>query len=586
MIRPALSEIQAFLKGNPGLELPSFPVSVLSNVTLSSLEPFLRYYGQQEQLGVSVRFGGFDTVLQDAAAARPDLFDPQTGAVFVLLTLETLSPPLATGFTGLAASEIEAELAAVETYVQSVLQGLRSQTQAPILWYGFETPAYPALGILDAQNESGQAGMVLALNRALRARLKDAGNAYFIDADACQRRLGTERYFDHRLWHLAKAPFTREALQEMALDIAACLRAIRGQARKCLVLDCDNTLWAGVAGEDGIEGIKLGGGYPGSCYVEFQRQALSLHRRGVILALASRNNEADVWEIFDKHPHMVLKREHISAWSIDWHDKAEGLRRLAGHLNIGLDSMVLADDSAFERGLVSEQLPMVRLLPVSVERPALNRGALASCGWFDTLSMTDEDKARGQLYRAETLRQEAKDQFASLEGYLRSLQMRLSIAPASEASVPRLSQLTQRTNQFNLTTVRYSEDDIRRLSLDPASLVLGLSLADRFGDLGLVGCAILRFEADCAMIESLMLSCRVLGRRVEQAFLADMARRAGERGLRRMVGLFRPSRKNAQVADFYASQGFKQAGASFGEQRFEAEISALNQSFPSVFLPE
>jgi FkbH-like protein len=580
--RPTLAEIHAALRAPVPAGSPSYPIAVLSNVTVSALTPMLQYLCRREGLAATVEIGGFDTVLQDALGGRPDLINADTACVVVILKLDVLSAALADGFTALAPDQVGDEVQTVLDYLDQVLRGLRERCAAPILLHGFETPLYPLYGALDAQGGLSQADTVAELNRLAKQLLLQVGNGFFIDTDLCLRRLGADRFYDSRTWQLARAPYSREACHDLAAEQVRLIRALCGKARKCLVLDCDNVLWGGVIGEDGLDGIKLGQSHPGSCYRDFQRRALALSQRGVILALVSKNNEADVWEVFDKHPDMVLKREHISAWRIDWANKADNLRALAAQLNIGLDSLVFIDDSPFEVELVRAELPMVAVLAASVEAPAGNVDLLARCSLFDTVSLSEEDRRRGALYRADSERVSSRTAFADLDAYLRSLEMRLDIAQAQPFDIPRLSQLTQRTNQFNLTTRRYSEDDIRALAA--TATIFSLSVADRFGDMGLVGCAILKLEENCdALLDTLLMSCRVLGRRVEDAFLAVLAEQARAAGAKRLIGAYRPTAKNGQVANFYADRGFDPLDQSDSERRFALDLADGGLSRPSVF---
>ena len=414
--------------------LPPLHLTVLRNVMVEPIEPYLRYYAKQIGLRAVARYGGYNTLYQEAVGGAPGLLG-ETECVLVWIKLENLSWDLARNFNGLTAEGREAELDRVRAQMSEIAAGIRRQTRAAILWFGFELPLQPALGIAEGSGKAGQRDIIDGLNRYLRGMLRELGNAYAIEMNAILGRVGANAFYDARYWHMGRAPYGREALREMAFEAFKYVRALKGRRRKCLALDCDNVLWGGVVGEDGLSGIKLGKTHPGSAYWEFQQEVLELHRRGVLLALCSKNNEADVWEVFDRHPGMLLRREHIAATRINWEDKAANLRRIASDLNLGIDSLVFADDSEFEIQLVREMIPEVEVIHLPKETAVENRDRLASCGWFDTPELSAEDSRRGELYAAEAKREQLRTAAGDLASYYASLEMTLEIRFASEFTI-------------------------------------------------------------------------------------------------------------------------------------------------------
>jgi len=560
MIDLSYSEIQEYLNKLDTSKLPELRISILRNVMVEPIEPYYRYLAGRLGFNARVSFGNYDNVFQEAVGGDSALLGPDTDNVVVFLRLEGLSWELARNFNALSGEQIQAEVERIKEFIAGVLSGIRSQTAAMTLWHSFELPAHPAAGILDSQSGRGQSATIARLNEALRESLKFSGNGYLVDLNLCRLRVGDKDFYDNRYWHIGRAPYSREALREISEEDFKFIRPLKGKNKKCLVLDCDNTLWGGIIGEDGLSGIKLGKTYPGSAYYEFQQEALNLYNRGVILALCSRNDEENVREVFRKHPEMVLREEHIAAARIAWQDKATGIRQLAEDLNIGLDSMVFVDDSEFEIEYVREVLPEVVSIHLPVERAVENRDVLASCGLFDSLSLSEEDKKRGAMYKAEARRKKLRAKAGDLENYLRSLEMVLTVAFADEFSIPRIAQLTQRTNQFNLTTRRYSEEEIKKFSGSGQTDVFSLKLSDRFGDSGIVGAGILRYEPEKAVIDEFLLSCRILGRGVEDAFLIQTLKIAKNKGCRTVLGEYMPTAKNGQVEQFYEKHGFKPLG--------------------------
>jgi FkbH-like protein len=559
MIQSTLAEILKELSPESLAGLPGLNISVLRNITVEAIEPYLKYYSYRFDLRLNCSFGEYDNVYQEAVGGSGELLNEDTECVLVFLGLDNLSADLSRRFPCLDESRISEEIQRVYDFIEVTLSGVRKQTSAMILWFGFELPVYPAMGIMDGQSDNYQTGVINNLNRQVRELVRRTGNAFFVDMNLILSRTGDEAFHDHRYWHIGRAPYTRQALQEIASEVIKYIRPLKGKSRKCLVLDCDNTLWGGIVGEDGLASIKLGTTYPGSPYLEFQQEIVNLYHRGVLIALCSKNNQEDVWEVFDSHPDMVLERKHIAASQINWDDKATNLRKIAADLNIGLDSLVYIDDSEFETSLVESVLPEIETITLDSSQAVRYRDTLASCGFFDTLSMSEEDRKRGSMYAADADREKLRTDSSDMDSYLESLEIVMDVQFASELSIPRVAQLTQKTNQFNLTTRRYSESDIANLSNNHDADVLHARLADRIGDMGIIGACILRYEKESVVIDSFMISCRALGRGVEHAFLDQCLKHAQSRGARTAVGEFIPTVKNVQVKDFYTGNGFVEA---------------------------
>ena len=559
---PSIVDIEDRLAHADLASLPPLRFGVLRNITVESIEPYLQFLACDMGFRAEVTFGGFDNFFQEAIGCVPGIMQKKLDVVLLFTPVCALSSKLYVGFAGLTSGEISEEFQRLKVLFSTVVKGIRAQTEGMILWHGIESPVYPALGIKDSQLQNGQAALFARLNEELRAALALTSNAFLVNTQTCLARLGTRLFYDTRYWHLARAPYSRKGLVEIALEDFKFIRSMKGITRKCLVLDCDNTLWGGIVGEDGVAGIKLGHNHPGSAFLEFQQEVLSHYHRGVILALCSKNNEEDVWEVFDKHPDMVLKREHIAAWRINWADKPSNLRALASQLNIGCDSLFFVDDSDFECNLVRQQLSEVQVLQLPKDRPGEYRWLLAACGAFDLPYLTEEDRQRGTLYQAENIRSLARAETADLEGYCRSLGMALEIGYADAFTIPRIAQQTQKTNQFNLTTRRYTEADITKFNESADHEVFWLKVTDKFGDMGIVGSCVVYYRSDTTVVDTLLMSCRALGRGVESRFFSEVMHLARQRGARHMLGQYIATAKNAQVAGFFTSIGFKPTAAN------------------------
>jgi len=334
------------------------------------------------------------------------------------------------------------------------------------------------------------------------------------------------------------------------------LAAIESKRKKCLVLDLDNTLWGGILGEDGIEGIEIGDTYPGLAFRDFQGAILEAANNGVILAVCSKNNEQDVMEVWEKHPNLIIRQKHISAYRINWNDKAANIQELAEELNIGLDTIVFLDDNPAERERVKQTLPVVEV-PEFPDKPYLLSAFFKSVyeKYFQIYQLTFEDKSKTLQYTANAERNVFKKNFTDIDSYLESLEMELKVHFADNFTIGRIAQMTQKTNQFNLTTHRYSENELREL-INKHNLVLCLNVKDKFGDNGITVAAIVILDRGEATIENFLLSCRILGRGIESVFLDYILNFLKQKGISKVFSKYISSKKNKQTENFYEKNGF------------------------------
>lgn len=552
----SIVKIETFLQSGRIESLDKVNISIFRNVSMEFFEPFIRYASALNGLNCVVRFGNYDSIVQDSLAKNSDVITNKTDAVLVFTPIVSLSPMLENLFSTLDEIKICEEIKRIERLFFTVCKGIRQQTNATILWAGLEPRVFASNGIMDSQNKNGQNGTIRKLNDILRDVLKSFDSAFFVDLEACLMRVGANSFYQPRDWERIRSPYSKDGLCEIAREISKYISSIKGRTKKCLVLDCDNTLWGGIIGEDGISGIALGSTYPGSAFLEFQKEILSLHSRGVILAICSKNNISDVEEVFRDHPAMILKMEHITSWEVNWDNKATNIMRIAKKVNIGLDSILFLDDSRFETELVKEKLPDVQTILLPKDKPFEYRWILSASGVFDNPVATNEDKLRTKFYSQDKLRKEELPDNMDLDGYCLSLETELTIGIVTEKTLPRISQQTQKTNQFNLTTYRYSEADISDLVSKPESDVYWISAKDKFGDMGIIGTCILRYKGRSAHIDTFLLSCRGLGRKIEDKFLEEICSLVNKKGMKTVVGKYIPTKKNQQVKTFYERNGF------------------------------
>ena len=418
-------------------------------------------------------------------------------------------------------------------------------------------PPYPQVPDQDIRAARSHAEAGLLHRKVLdrwAARIAEIGGISVVDLDGLQRRFGMAASIDDRKWYLYRQPFREEFCKEIGEAVGRIIALQRLPPKKCIAVDCDNTLWGGIIGEDGIEGIEIGDDFPGSAYRDFQHQLLTLRANGVMLAICSKNNEADVREVFARHDRMVLSPRDFVAQRINWSDKPVNIRAIAAELNIGLDSMVFIDDSPFEISIVQAALPMVTCVRVP-EDVALLPATIAALRLFDRHEISDEDRVRSDMMAQERDRTVA-EQAMDKDQFVKTLGLAVEFFAVGPEHVGRVAQLIAKTNQFNLTTARRTASEVTALCNDPAWDVLAWRVVDRFGDYGLVGVMILHNTGDTLAVDTLLMSCRVLGRGVEEAILSVISTQAKLRGATMLEGRYRPSAKNQMVAAFYAQRGF------------------------------
>jgi FkbH-like protein len=354
---------------------------------------------------------------------------------------------------------------------------------------------------------------------------------------------------------------------------------LSGRTAKALVVDLDNTLWGGIIGEDGMTGIKIGPEHPGAAFQALQRALLDLSRRGILLAICSKNNLDDAMEALDKHPGMLLRSTHFAAVRINWGDKSQNIREIAQELNIGTDSLAFLDDNPFEREQVRAALPEVTVIDVP-QNPAEYAAIVRDCPVFERLTLSAEDQQRTAMYAEQRQRADAEHSFQSKEDFFRFLEQEAELSPVSDLTLARIAQLTQKTNQFNLTTRRYSEAQIAEMANQPGWNIFSIRVRDRFGDHGVVGVAIAHDQGGQCEVDTFLLSCRVIGRTVETALLAHIAKCAAERGCRRIVGWFLPTRKNAPARDFYPQHQFELVEQNANGSLWAFDLTRQEVAFP------
>jgi FkbH-like protein len=441
-------------------------------------------------------------------------------------------------------------------YLESV-RVLSEATSARLVFLNFPERDDGVFGNFASKVRGSWISQLRKINLGLMELAQKHPNFFVCDLALLAAQHGAELVSDRKMAVATDLLFSIDFLPLIAKSISATIGACLGRFKKCLVLDLDNTIWGGVIGDDGMENLELGELGLGKAFGQLQAWAKQLRERGIILAVSSKNDERIAKEPFEKHPDMVLRLSDIAVFSANWENKADNLRRIRDILEIGFDSMVFIDDNPAERDLVRRELPEL-CVPELPEDPVDYLPYLQRLNLFETASISEEDAQRTERYRQESRRRELQHSFANEGEFLSSLEMQSTVEGFTAFNLPRVAQLSQRSNQFNLRTVRYSEEELRKLGDSRAGFAFNLE--DRFGAHGLIGVAILEARGEEAFIDTWLMSCRVLKRGVELLVLNTLAAEARRRGLRRLVGEYLPTRKNGLVKDHYASLGFKELG--------------------------
>lgn len=538
------------------LSFTAFRLAILRSFTVEPATMLLRAAAFLSGIDLQVHVGDFNAYPQEILDRDSSLYKFSPDAVILAVQACDVAPDLWSGFADLSAEAVAAAVQRVASSYRQWARAFREHSSASLIVHTLEQPSVPALGVLDAQLPLHQRAAFEQVNQQLLAIKTDLHGVFLLDYDALVARHGRRPWHDQSKWLTARMPVAADHLVHLANEWLRFLIPLSGRTAKALVVDLDNTLWGGVIGEDGIHGIKLSAEYSGAGYQALQRAMLDLSRKGILLAICSKNNPEDAMEALEHHPDMLLRPQHFAAMRINWNDKAQNLREIAAELNIGIDSLAFLDDNPAERESVRATLPEVTVIDLPKD-PIDYAAALRDCPVFERLALSQEDQERTALYAAERESSHAAQTFTSTEDFFRFLDQEAEVAPVGPATLARVAQLTQKTNQFNLTTRRYTEQQIAELAAGPGTQVTSIRVRDRYGDHGLVGVAITRDRgADCE-IDTFLLSCRVIGRTVETALLAHLAEQARSRGRNRLLGRFLPTRKNAPARDFYSQNGFQ-----------------------------
>ena len=563
--RPPLSLPQAQAIGARAKALCSrqvgLRVGVIHTYTTDLLDPWLQMWGTLHGMEVTTYHAPYGLSLKEAAPGSA-LLEFRPDVTLLMLRREDLHPELASPIVGRDAAAMARVQTEALAQLRMVVELFRAQDVGHLVLTFLPAQHGAALGNYDAQSEQSESGWWQAFKSEVGRWLRvSVASSTFLDLDDVLLQIGRNSFFDRRYWYTAQYPFTGESARETARRVVGIGVVLKTPRAKVLVLDADNTLWGGIVGEDGVDGIALGKDYPGAAFRDFQRRILDFQQRGLLLALCSKNNMADVAQVLREHPQQILRDRHFAACRVNWLSKVENLVSLADELNLGLDSFILVDDSAHECAAVRHALPEVEVIQTPA-RPVEIPTCLDHVARLEVLALTNEDLVKTELYAQERRRRELSETLsgnATADQYLARLGMKMQISLNDASHLSRLSQLTQKTNQFNLTTRRYDERQMKSFIASDEWLVADFSLADVFGDSGIVGLALLRLLPDRQVeLDTFLMSCRVIGREAEGAFLHALLRHVSKGGVDTIVAEFVPTAKNGPAKSFLSENGFRQ----------------------------
>jgi FkbH-like protein len=536
---------------SPGAK--SVRVAILADCAIQQLTMLLKTLAARNGVALDVYEGGYDNIDLEILNPESGLYGFGAQYLVVLMSAEKLKSRL------YDASDRTAFVADIVERIETLWAAFGKLSSATIVQSTFVLPSERAFGNYELKVADSIGATFTEINHQIAARARSAKNVLLNDVDFLAASIGRRQWLDPRLWNMAKIPCRLEHMPRLAQSLLDMVLAATGIFTKCVVLDLDNTLWGGVIGDDGLEGIALGEFDEGEAYVSLQKFLRELKRRGIILAVVTKNEHANAILPFKEHPYMVLKEEDISAFVANWDNKADNIRLVQRTLNIGFDSFVFLDDNPFERNIVREYVSNV-LIPELPEDPSSYLETLADLNLFETASFSEADLQRAGQYREEAQREIIKTQFTNVNEYLLSLGMQIKLERFNAFNLPRIAQLIQRSNQFNLMTRRYGEAACEAMMKDASFAPLTLKLSDKFGDYGLISVVILKPSGEDLEIDEYLMSCRVLQRGVESFAMNNIFAYAQRLGAKRVVGRYIPTAKNDMVKDFFRGFGFEKVG--------------------------
>ncbi|MCW9034202.1 MAG: HAD-IIIC family phosphatase [Rhodospirillales bacterium] len=534
-------------------DLKTLKIAFLATSTVDHLAEILQLYLAREGFNAKFYIAEYDTIYQTALDPDSELYSFQPDIVWVFTNHRDLGLKASNSLSKSEAKECVAD--AIDR-VKSICAVIHSKCDAQIIINNADRPLERSFGNFDVRVPSSKSSLIHRFNLEITSSL--APGIHIFDFGYIADSFGLSRWHDEAYWYHSKHAFSFNAIGSIAHSASMLIRGIFGRSYKCLVLDLDNTLWGGVIGDDGIEGIRLGqGSAEGEAFQAFQHYIKELKDRGIILAACSKNEHETAAEAVQNHPEMVLKLDDFAVFTCNWHNKADNIRAIASTLDIGLDSLVFVDDNPVERAQVKTELPVVAV-PDMPQDPVQYLRTLDQQLYFETAMFSEEDINRSEMYRVNAERKTSQTQFSNIGDFLRDLSMKAQVGGFDQINLPRVAQLINKSNQFHLTTTRYSEKQILSMISREAYEGLWVKLNDRFGDNGLISAVLLHQINDTLVVDTWVMSCRVLSRGLEDYIHNEIVKIGKQRGVKVIEGQYIPTKKNKLVAELYNKLGWEE----------------------------
>ena len=546
-------------------------IALLSSFSINGLKEVIQVKSSERKISSIIYEAPYNQYSQEILNQESKLYEFSPDITFLLLDTRSILGEIFRFPYLISKLERENFLGQKINEIKNLAQKFAEKSNSKLIISKLNIPSFSPYGIFEEKTEFGFHQMIEKFNQQISKEFLNLENIFVFDFNRFVSRYGEHNVFDYSQFFFGDLKISMEYLPEFGEDLMKYVIAHLGISKKCIVLDLDNTLWGGIVGEDGFNGIKLGPEPPGNAFMEFQRVLLSLHQRGIILAINSKNNLDDAMQVIKEHPYMVLKEDNFAAMRINWKDKVSNMKELVKEINIGMESIVFIDDDPVNRELIKSSLPEILVLDIPND-PSTYAPTIENMIDFSVMKITDEDKNRGKMYAKQKMINGLEESATDLQSFLNQLELKIFIKEVDEFTLPRVSQLTLKTNQFNLTTKRYQESDINNMINNPNYLVGCAQVEDKFGDNGITAVFIIKKENKKEwLIDTFLMSCRIMGRDIEKGIMAHIINKAKECGVEKIKANFFPTQRNKPVENFLPHFEFRKEGDTW-EYTIKSEI--------------
>ncbi len=531
-------------------------IAILGSFTLTGLDECLKVKSAESSITYKSYIAPYNQYNQEFFNQSSDFYKFEPDITFLIIDIRSFFGENFYFPYNISSDERKSFVKNKISELENLIQQFNNNLNSKLVITNFNIPSYSPNGIIETKNEFSFHEMIEEINNALRNISKQNDSVYVYNFNNFISKFGEKNIFDYRQFYVGDIQIAFNFIPYLANDLMGYIKPFSSKNKKCIVLDLDNTLWGGIVGEDGFDGIELGHTSNGKAFVDFQKHLLSLWHQGIILTINSKNNYDDAMKVIQEHPNMILREKNFASIQINWNDKAQNLNQIASEINIGTNSMVFFDDDKINQERIKQEFPEVLTIELPKDSSQYS-SILKEINDFNVLQRTDEDAKRGEMYAQQRERNELKQSISNIDDFLKQLNIQVKIKKSNEFLIPRISQLTLKTNQFNLTTKRYHEEEIREFTNNKNYEVGCAQVEDKFGDNGITGVYIVDKNEKNWIIDTFLLSCRIMGRGIEDAILSQILKDAKQNGVEEVRAKFIPTEKNKPSENFLSDFGFK-----------------------------